>query len=378
MLSRRPAPGDQRPGRRLVHDRRRLVRAGDRDRRVRLVRARAGREAAVRVDPVRQVMEDDGSLPEELVTGTGGGVGRGPAQGPRPPGARRARPPRGDFACGGGRGAGGADRRAADLAGAPAARPEGLAATVGGVAASSDAAPQRDRPAPARGGRGRDEPPTGPDRAGRRHAAAALPLLRPRAVARLGRGPHAARRRRADDPRDRRRVRGARGDDGAADQPGQADGAGHRRFDRPADLAVVLRVLTSSTRPVTADESTSRPRRSASPGSSRCASREPEVRGLLALMLLHHARHAARSSPRPAGPARRAGPRAAGTAPRSPRAWPCCRRPWPRTGAGAYQLQAAIAALHDDAATADETDWPQVLEWYDELLAVRPDRPRPR
>ena len=36
---------------------------------------------------------------------------------------------------------------------------------------------------------------------------------------------------------------------------------------------------------------------------------------------------------------------------------------------GDYQLQAATAALHDDAASADETDWPQILAWYDELLA---------
>ena len=35
---------------------------------------------------------------------------------------------------------------------------------------------------------------------------------------------------------------------------------------------------------------------------------------------------------------------------------------------GEYQVQAAIAALHDDAATAAETDWPQILDWYDELL----------
>ena len=37
---------------------------------------------------------------------------------------------------------------------------------------------------------------------------------------------------------------------------------------------------------------------------------------------------------------------------------------------GEYQAQAAIAALHDDAASAEETDWSQSLEWYDELLAV--------
>ena len=34
---------------------------------------------------------------------------------------------------------------------------------------------------------------------------------------------------------------------------------------------------------------------------------------------------------------------------------------------GEYQAQAAIAALHDDAAAPEETDWPQILEWYEEL-----------
>ena len=33
-------------------------------------------------------------------------------------------------------------------------------------------------------------------------------------------------------------------------------------------------------------------------------------------------------------------------------------------------MQAAIAALHDDAQRAEETDWPQILAWYDELVAL--------
>ena len=37
---------------------------------------------------------------------------------------------------------------------------------------------------------------------------------------------------------------------------------------------------------------------------------------------------------------------------------------------GEYQIQAAIAALHDDARTAGETDWRQILAWYDELLEL--------
>jgi predicted RNA polymerase sigma factor len=40
---------------------------------------------------------------------------------------------------------------------------------------------------------------------------------------------------------------------------------------------------------------------------------------------------------------------------------------------GRYQIEAAIAALHDDAATADETDWPQILAWYDDLVALTDD-----
>ncbi|HEU4540359.1 MAG TPA: hypothetical protein VFR23_04465 [Jiangellaceae bacterium] len=37
---------------------------------------------------------------------------------------------------------------------------------------------------------------------------------------------------------------------------------------------------------------------------------------------------------------------------------------------GEYQAQAAIAALHADARTADETDWGQIVEWFDELVRL--------
>jgi RNA polymerase sigma-70 factor (ECF subfamily) len=39
---------------------------------------------------------------------------------------------------------------------------------------------------------------------------------------------------------------------------------------------------------------------------------------------------------------------------------------------GPYQLQAAIAALHDDAGTADETDWAQIAGLYGALLRLAP------
>ncbi len=46
---------------------------------------------------------------------------------------------------------------------------------------------------------------------------------------------------------------------------------------------------------------------------------------------------------------------------------------------GRYQIQAAIAALHADASTSQETDWSQILEWYDDLIALsdEPDRDDP-
>jgi predicted RNA polymerase sigma factor len=37
---------------------------------------------------------------------------------------------------------------------------------------------------------------------------------------------------------------------------------------------------------------------------------------------------------------------------------------------GEFQAQAAIAALHADARTPDETDWVQIVEWYDELVRL--------
>jgi RNA polymerase sigma-70 factor (ECF subfamily) len=46
----------------------------------------------------------------------------------------------------------------------------------------------------------------------------------------------------------------------------------------------------------------------------------------------------------------------------------CLRRGQP----GPYQIQAAINAVHSDAATADATDWRQILQLYDQLLAIAP------
>ena len=96
---------------------------------------------------------------------------------------------------------------------------------------------------------------------------------------------------------------------------------------------------------------------------------EPEARGLLALMLLHHARRRARFVEGRLVPLDEQDRSLWDTAEIAEGvrilhgALAANRR-------GEYQLQAAVAALHDDAPTAAETDWPQVLEWYDELVAL--------
>jgi RNA polymerase sigma factor (sigma-70 family) len=139
-----------------------------------------------------------------------------------------------------------------------------------------------------------------------------------------------------------------------------------RRLDRPGDLAVVLRVLylIYTTRP---DEAIRLARQ------LTLATEEPEARGLLALMLLNHARL----------PARHDAEGRIVTLDRQDRSlWDtreiaegvrvlqsalAVQRP------GRYQIEAAISALHDDAARAEETDWPQILAWYDDLVALSDD-----
>jgi RNA polymerase sigma-70 factor (ECF subfamily) len=99
---------------------------------------------------------------------------------------------------------------------------------------------------------------------------------------------------------------------------------------------------------------------------------EPEVMGLLALMLLLSSRRAARTTPDGelvllADQDRRRWDReliAEGQA--------IVRRCLRRNQPGPYQLQAAINAVHSDAPTAAATDWRQILALYDQLLALTP------
>ncbi len=91
---------------------------------------------------------------------------------------------------------------------------------------------------------------------------------------------------------------------------------------------------------------------------------DPEVAGLLALMLLNEARRAART-----GPGGELVPLAEPDRSRWDRTLisegvALVSAALPKGAVGEYQLQAAIAAVHDEAETAEETDWPQILALY--------------
>ncbi|MCG8920897.1 RNA polymerase sigma factor [Lentzea sp. CC55] len=141
------------------------------------------------------------------------------------------------------------------------------------------------------------------------------------------------------------------------------------RFDQPGDVATVLRVLYLvfnegySGDVDLAAEAIRLTRQLAA------VVDHPEVAGLLALMLLHHARRASRT----------AGGSLVPLAEQDRGKWDTrmiaegvevLQAALARDRLGEFQAQAAIAALHADAPVAEETDWVQIVEWYDELLAL--------
>jgi RNA polymerase sigma factor (sigma-70 family) len=142
------------------------------------------------------------------------------------------------------------------------------------------------------------------------------------------------------------------------------------RFDQPGDVATVLRVLYLvfnegySGDVDLAAEAIRLTRQLAA------AIDHPEVHGLLALMLLHHARRATRTAPDgtlvPLAEQDR-GRWDTGAIAEGVR---ILQAALARDRLGEFQAQAAIAALHADAPTAEETDWVQIVEWYDELTRL--------
>ncbi|MFF5081233.1 RNA polymerase sigma factor [Actinoplanes sp. NPDC000266] len=142
------------------------------------------------------------------------------------------------------------------------------------------------------------------------------------------------------------------------------------RLDQPGDVATVLRVLYLvfnegySGDVDLAAEAIRLTRQLAA------AIDHPEVAGLLSLMLLHHARRPARTTP---------GGALIPLADQDRTRWDTTliaegveilQAALARDRLGEFQAQAAIAALHADALTATETDWIQIVEWYDELAAL--------
>jgi RNA polymerase sigma-70 factor (ECF subfamily) len=99
---------------------------------------------------------------------------------------------------------------------------------------------------------------------------------------------------------------------------------------------------------------------------------EPEVLGLLALMLLVDARRAARTTDDGEIVLLAHQDRARWDRARIDEGESLLRECLRRDEAGPYQLQAAIQAVHSDAPSAAETDWRQIVTLYDHLLAIAP------
>jgi RNA polymerase sigma factor (sigma-70 family) len=150
---------------------------------------------------------------------------------------------------------------------------------------------------------------------------------------------------------------------------------GDVRFDQPGDLATVRRVLylvfnEGYTGDVDLAAEAIRLTRQLATLTDREQTDDEETAGLLALMLLHHARRSART--------RRDGSLVP-LAEQDRSRWNTAliaegvallQKVLARDRLGEFQAQAAIAALHADAQSAEETDWVQIVSWYDELLRL--------
>jgi RNA polymerase sigma factor (sigma-70 family) len=142
------------------------------------------------------------------------------------------------------------------------------------------------------------------------------------------------------------------------------------RLDSPGDVATVLRVLYLvfnegySGDVDLAAEAVRLTRQLAA------AVEHPEVAGLLALMLLHHARRAGRTAPDGSLIPLAVQDRSRWDTTLIAEGVEILQAALARDRLDEFQAQAAIAALHADAQSAAETDWVQIVEWYDELAKL--------
>ncbi|MGN7135736.1 RNA polymerase sigma factor [Streptomyces pseudogriseolus] len=142
------------------------------------------------------------------------------------------------------------------------------------------------------------------------------------------------------------------------------------RFDRPGDVSTVLRVLYLAFNEGYSGDVDLAAEAIRLTRQLAAVIDHPEVAGLLSLMLLHHARRAARTAPDgslvPLAEQDRSrwdtGLIAEGVG--------ILQAALARDRLGEFQAQAAVAALHADAPRAEETDWTQIVEWYDELVRL--------
>ena len=144
----------------------------------------------------------------------------------------------------------------------------------------------------------------------------------------------------------------------------------HAGIDRPGDVATVMRVLYLvfnegySGDVDLAAEAIRLTRQLAG------LADDPEVHGLLALMLLHHARRPSRTRPDGSIVALAEQDRSQWDTDLIAEGIVIVHAALGRDRLGEYQAQAAIAALHADAQRVEETDWVQIVEWYDELVRL--------
>src|SRR5262249_60142469 len=107
-------------------------------------------------------------------------------------------------------------------------------------------------------------------------------------------------------------------------------------------------------------------------GLPRLLPQEPEITGLLALMLLPDARRSARTGPDGSLIPLSEQDRSSWDRDRIAEGVALISAVLPAGQVGAYQVQAAVAAVHDESESMAATDWPQILGLYELLEQLAP------